>query len=218
MATATALPRPSRDSLLRAAFAVNTTLILAFAYLLFTDASVGAPRYALYGVTWVVVGLWVMFDTRVAAASTQTKRRAAAIAVGYFALLAVAGGLVTSPVPGGTEGIRVAFLPPGWGPALVYGGDLFNLILMPARVVGYAALAFLVYDTVVEAAGAAVSGVVGLFSCVSCSWPILTSLATSVFGSGTALALTVTTFSYDLSTLVFLVTVVLLRWRPGFGE
>ncbi|KAB1196771.1 MULTISPECIES: hypothetical protein [Haloferax] len=218
MATATALPRPSRDTLLRAAFAVNTTLVLTFAYLLFTDARVGAPRYALYGVTWVVVGLWVMFDTRVSAASAQTKRRAAAIAVGYFAVLAVAGGLVTGPVPGGTEGFRVAFLPPGWGPALIYGGDLFNLILMPARVVGYVALAFLVYDTVVEAAGAAVSGIVGLFSCVSCSWPILTSLATSVFGSGTALALTVSTFSYDLSTLVFLVTVVLLRWRPGFGR
>ncbi|KTG17734.1 DUF7546 family protein, partial [Haloferax profundi] len=163
------------------------------------------------------VGLWVLFDTRVSAASAATKRKAAVVGVAYFALLAVAGGLITSPVPGGTDGLRVAFLPPGWGPALVYGGDLFNLILMPARVIGYAALAFLVYDTVVEAAGAAVSGIVGLFSCVSCSWPILTSLATSVFGSGTALALTVTTFSYDLSTLVFLVTVVLLRWRPGFS-
>ncbi|GGC60685.1 DUF7546 family protein [Haloferax sulfurifontis] len=218
MATASALPRPSRASLLRAAVAVNTTLILAFVYLLFTEASVGAPRYAVYGVAWVIVGLWVMFDTDVAPASSATKRKAAAVAVGYFALLAVAGGLVTSPVPGGTSGVRVAFLPPGWGPALVYGGDLFNLVLMPARVVGYAALAFLVYDTVVEAAGAAVSGVVGLFSCVSCSWPVLASVATSVFGGGTAVAATVTTLSYDLSTLVFLVTVVLLRWRPGFGK
>ncbi|AHZ21905.1 hypothetical protein E6P09_08085 [Haloferax mediterranei ATCC 33500] len=218
MATASALPRPTRASLLKAAFAVNTTLILTFVYLLATEATVGAPRYALYGVLWVAVGLWVLFDIDVAPASTATKRKAAAIAIGYFVLLAVAGGLVTGPVPGGSNGVRVSFLPPGWGPALIYGGDLFNLILMPARVVGYAALAFLVYDTVVEAAGAAVSGIVGLFSCVSCSWPLLASLVTSVFGSGTAIAATVTTLSYDLSTLVFLVTVVLLRWRPGFGR
>ncbi|ELZ91561.1 hypothetical protein C440_14644 [Haloferax mucosum ATCC BAA-1512] len=218
MATTSALSRPTRGDLLRAALAVNTTLILTFLYLLFTEASLGAPRYALYGVVWVVVGLWILFDSDVTPASTATKRKAAAVAVGYFAILAVAGGLITAPVPGGGDGLRVAFLPPGWGPALIYGGDLFNLILMPARVVGYAALAFLVYETVIEAAGAAVSGVVGLFSCVSCSWPILASLTTSVFGSGTALAATVTTLSYDLSTLVFLVTVVLLRWRPGFGK
>ncbi|SEK52135.1 DUF7546 family protein [Haloferax larsenii] len=218
MATARALSSPSRSTLFRAAFAVNTTLILAFVYLLFTQASVGAPRYAIYGVTWVAVGLWVLFDTEVAPASTATRRKAAAVGFGYFALLAVAGGLVTTPVPGGTGGLRVAFLPPGWGPALIYGGDLFNLVLMPARVVGYAALAYLVYDTVIEAAGAAVSGIVGLFSCVSCSWPIVASLVTSVFGSGTAIAATVTTLSYDLSTAVFLVTVVLLRWRPGFGR
>ncbi|WP_396613164.1 hypothetical protein ACH9L7_07860 [Haloferax sp. S1W] len=218
MATARALSDFSRSSLLHAAFAVNTTLILAFVYLLFTEASVGAPRYAIYGVTWVGVGLWVLFDTTVTPASTATKRKAAAVALGYFALLAVAGGLITSPVPGGDGGLRVAFLPPGWGPALIYGGGVFNLVLMPARVIGYAALAYLVYDTVVEAAGAAVSGVVGLFSCISCSWPVIASFATSVFGGGTAIAATVTVLSYDLSTAVFLITVVLLRWRPGFGK
>jgi hypothetical protein len=148
--------------------------------------------------------------------STKTKRRAALVAVGYFALLAVAGGIVTTAIPGGDAGLRVAFLPPGWGPALIYAGSLVNVILMPARLVGYVALAYLVYDTVIEASGAAVSGIVGLLSCVSCSWPVLASIASSVFGSGTALALTATSLSYDLSTLVFVVTVALLRWRPGF--
>ncbi|WP_410765185.1 hypothetical protein [Haloferax sp. DFSO60] len=216
MATATSTFRPSRSTLVHGAFALNTTLVLSLVYVLATGADVGALRYAVYGVIWVAVGLWVLFDVEVPPTSTKTKRRAALVAVGYFALLAVAGGIVTTAIPGGDSGLRVAFLPPGWGPALIYAGSLVNVILMPARLVGYVALAYLVYDTFIEASGAAVSGIVGLLSCVSCSWPVLASIATSVFGSGTALALTATSLSYDLSTLVFVVTVALLRWRPGF--
>jgi hypothetical protein len=88
---------------------------------------------------------------------------------------------------------------------------------MPARVVGYLALSYLVYATVIDAAGAAVSGILGLLSCVSCSWPILASLATAILGSGSALAASATALSYDLSTVVFLATVALLYWRP-FGR
>jgi hypothetical protein len=89
---------------------------------------------------------------------------------------------------------------------------------MPARVVGYLALAYLVYATVIDAAGSAVSGVLGLLSCVSCSWPILASLLTGVFGSSSALVAATFDLSYDVSTLVFVVTVALLYWRPfGFG-
>jgi hypothetical protein len=45
---------------------------------------------------------------------------------------------------------------------------------------------------------------------------VLASLATGVFGSGTALASAVYGLSYDISTVVFLLTVALLYWRP-FG-
>ena len=70
------------------------------------------------------------------------------------------------------------------------------------------------YATVIDAAGAAVSGVVGLFSCLSCSWPIVMSLLTGVFGGGSAIVATTFDLSYDISTAVFLVTVGLLYWRP----
>lgn len=113
MTTASALPCPSRTSLLRAAFAMSATLILAFIYLLFTEANTGTPCYAVYGIAWIIIGPWVLFDTDMASALTVTKRKAAVVAIGYFVLLVVAGGLVTSPVPGGASGIRVAFLPPG---------------------------------------------------------------------------------------------------------
>jgi hypothetical protein len=208
--------RPSRRDLLLLGLLLNTQLLATFAYLLSSEVTLAEPRYAAYGLIWLTLGIWVFVKVRPAPAGTGTRRKALAVAVGYFCLLAVAGGLVTGGGMGAL-GPRIAWLPPGWGPALIYSGATVNVILMPARVVGYLALAYLVYATVIDAASAAVSGLLGLLSCVSCSWPVLASLAAAIAGSGSALAAATTPLSYDLSTLVFVVTVGLLYWRP-FGR
>jgi len=205
---------PDRGTLLVGALLFNTGLLLAAVYFVFTDATLLDPRFTLYGIVWITVGALVFRLIDLPPASTSTRRRALAVSVGYFGLLAVAGGLVSAAPAGGGMGLRLAWLPPGWGPALLYSGEFVNVTLMPARVIGYLALAYLVYATVLDAAGAAAPGLLGLLSCVSCSWPILASLATGAFGSGTALAAATTTLSYDLSTAVFLLTVGLLYWRP----
>jgi len=205
---------PARESLLVGALVFNTGVVLALAYFALTDARLLDPRFTLYGILWVTVGALVLWRTDLPVASAATRHRGLAVAAGYLALLAVAGGLVGPAPAGGGVGLRIAWLPPGWGPALLYSGALVNVTLMPAKVVGYLALAYLVYATVLDAAGTAVSGLLGLFSCVSCSWPILASLVTGAFGSGTALAAATTALSYDLSTAVFLLTVGLLYWRP----
>ncbi|MFC4356770.1 hypothetical protein ACFO0N_02275 [Halobium salinum] len=211
--------RVERDTLLVAGLLVNSLLIFALGYAALVGVGVLEPyRFSLYGLLWLGASVWAVSRVEVPDASTRTKRRAAAVAVGYFAVLAVAGGLVVLPGPGSVPGFRVAILPPGWGPAPVFTTDVVNLVLMPARVVGYLALAYLVYATVVDAAGAAVSGVVGLLSCVSCSWPVLAGVATTLFGSSGALASATMALSYDLSTAVFLVTVALLSYRPSFGR
>jgi hypothetical protein len=178
--------------------------------------SLGALRYPLYGLIWVNVGLAVLVYADVPATSTRTRRRAAAVAVGYLAALAVAGGLV-GLAAGPGAGLRIAPLPPGWGPAVLYSGGGLSVVLMPARVVGYLALAYLVYATVIDASGAGVAGLLGLLSCVSCSWPVLAALVSGVAGSGSALAATTLGLSQDLSTVVFLLTVGLLYWRPTIG-
>lgn len=95
-----------------------------------------------------------------------------------------------------------------------YEGSLLRLSLQFYKVVGYVTLAYLVYTTVVDATRTAVSGVIGLFSCVSCSWPILGTVATSLFGSGSAVVTGALRQSYGLSTLVFLSAVALLYYRP----
>nr|WP_284013344.1 hypothetical protein [Halobaculum sp. DT92] len=87
---------------------------------------------------------------------------------------------------------------------------------MPAKLLGYAALAYLLYGTVVDATSAGVAGLLGLFSCVSCSLPILVGAATAVVGGGGFVVAAVGGIGYGPSTLVFCVTVALLWWRPGF--
>jgi hypothetical protein len=208
-----------RDRLLAAGLLVNTLLIFAFGYAALAGVGVLVPyRFTLYGLAWLGASVWTVATVDAPVASTRVKRRAAAVAVGYFAVLAAAGGLVVLPGPASVPGVRVALLPPGWGPVVIYAGVVVNLVLMPARVVGYLTLAYLVYVTIVDASSAAASGVVGLLSCVSCSWPVLAGVATSLFGSGTALTSAAMALSYDLSTAVFLLTIVLLTYRPVFGR
>ena len=220
--------RPSRDALLWAGLVVNSEIILTFVYLVLADVTVTEWRYLLYPFVWINVSAWALVRTKPVARarhSTRTRYLGAAVGVAYFLLLAYVGGLLSQGVgfhhPGGAAvadhhalGWRLAWLPPGWGPALLYSGMTVQLTLMPYKVVGYVTLAYLVYATVLDAAGSAVSGVLGLVSCVSCTWPVLASIAAAVAGSGTAVAAMANEWSYALGTLAFVVTVGLLRWRP----
>ncbi|MFB6091771.1 MAG: hypothetical protein ABEK02_02040 [Haloquadratum sp.] len=218
MAVAAARSRVATRDLLYGALFGNTLIAAALAYLVAADITLTQPRYTVYGLLWVLVGVLAVWKTAPVSADARTRRRAAAVATLYAVALAVAGGVVVDAASaGGGFGVRVAMLAPGWGPAPVVSTPWVLLVLMPARVVGYLALAYLVYATVIDAAGAAVSGVVGLLSCVSCSWPILASLLSGVLGGSSALVAATFDFSYDVSTVVFLVTVALLYWRPLFG-
>ncbi|WP_267642942.1 DUF7546 family protein [Haloarchaeobius amylolyticus] len=178
----------------------------------------------LLPLVWVNLGLWALWRAKPAPAPAKRKRRAAAIAVGYGLVLAYFGGLWSQGYMFFETGAyQPSFgwyvstaLPPGFGPAISYESQLVNLTILPYKVVGYVALTYLVYVTVIDAASSAVSGVLGLLSCVSCSWPVLATIVTGVAGSSSALATAAMQQSLPLSTAVFVVTVVLLYWRPSF--
>ena len=223
--------RPSRRDLLVAAAVLNAELLVVLVYLLVEPVTIDSWRFILYGFLWINAGLYAVAKTKPANASTRTRRLALLAGGGYFLILAVAGGLVgpshTSPLAALlTDGhlhshstaaagsFDVRLLPPGWGPAFVYQGSWLLVILMPYKLVGYLSLAYLVYATVIDAAGAVVPGSLGLLSCVSCTWPVVGSLVASVFGSGSAVVVAATTWPYDVSTVAFLATVALLLWRP----
>lgn len=193
----------------------NIQLLAVVSYFVFLDVAIAEPRYVLYGLIWVNVGGLVIWQIDPPTASFPVRRRAIAIAAAYFGLLAVAGGMINSGSPEFGVGYRLALLPPGWGPALVFASPVIRIVVMPAYIVGYVALSYLVYDTILATSRSAIAGALGLFSCVSCTWPIIAGVTSTILGGGTLLAATALEGSYDLSTLVFLGTVALLYWRPG---
>ncbi|MHB9285789.1 hypothetical protein ACKVMT_01960 [Halobacteriales archaeon Cl-PHB] len=197
----------------------TTEFLLVVGYLLATDVTVTKPALYVVPFVWINLALWVFVRVRPDPGPARGHRAALGLAAGYFAILAVVGGLAG---PGGSTatGLRFAVtgLPPGWGPALLYDGALLDVSLLPYKVVGYLALSYLVYVTVRDAAGALVGGIVGLLSCVSCTFPVIAAVITGVAGSGTVVASAVYANSYVLSTLAFGVTVGLLAWRPAFGN
>jgi hypothetical protein len=200
------------------ALAVVLELGLLLVYILTTGAHFTTPRYVLYPFVWINVGIWAIARTKPASASARNRRLAGVVAGGYFLLLAYFGGLI-GPGSGPVTAFSIELLgiPPGWSPALLYNGSVLSLALLPYKVIGYLALAYLVYATALDASNALVGGIVGLFSCVSCSFPIIAGVVTGIVGGGSALAAFATGSTYLLSTVVFVVTVGLLYWRPTIG-
>lgn len=204
---------PGRTVALWAALVINVEVMLVAIYLLVADVTITAPRFLVYPFIWINLGLWAVVTVTPPPASSRIRRIGLAIGIGYFAVLAVVGGLLAFDPVG--AGFRIAWeLPPGWGPALLYQGDLLRLAIVPYKLVGYVALSYLVYATVLDAAGSAVTGLVGLFSCVSCAWPVLGTVVTGVFGGSSAVAAVATNQPYGVSTLVFVTAIGLLVWRP----
>lgn len=210
--------RPARGTLLGGTILVNTELLALLVYLAQPDVAATAIRYYVYPFIWINVGLWALVRVPSPAATRRRQYAAGALAIGYFLVLAYAGGLVGPGLGEMATGFRIAMLPPGTGPALVYGGEAIQLVLFPYKVTGYVTLAYLVYATVLDIARSAIGGVLGLFSCVSCTWPVLASVVASVAGGSSAVANAALSASYGLSTLIFVVTVGLLYWRLFSGS
>jgi hypothetical protein len=187
-------------------------------YLGTADVEVLAWRYYLYPFVWVNVGVLAVLASSVSGGTgtgsdvgALARRLAALVACGYFLLLGFLDGSLA--LSGSATGFHLLWLPPGWGPAPVYDGAAVTVRLFPYRVVGYAALSYLVYAALVESSRAALSGLVGLVSCVSCTLPVAAALLSGLVG-GTAGLAAATAWSYDLSTAVFVASVALLYWRP----
>lgn len=205
--------RPDDSTVLWAALVLNVEFLIVHLYLRMIGVTVTDPLMLVYPWVWIDVGLWAVSTTSPAPASRRQRRLAGALGVGYFGVLAVAGGLLGA---GTDTGFRIAWaLPPGFGPALLYDGEFIRTILQPYKLVGYVALAYLVYVTVLDAVSSALSGVVGLFSCVSCTWPILGTVLTSLLGEASAIVAFATNQPYAASTVVFLSAAGLLSWRPS---
>lgn len=212
---------PTGVQLLVAAVVLEAALLAGYFYS--TPATVTRVRYVLYPFVWINVVLVAVARTALPRAPRRHHLVAAAVAAVYFVLLANWAGLFVL-TSGGHHGVLDSVLgvsigagSPGWARVRVVTRAV-AVSFIPYRVVGYLGLAYLVYAAVLDVTGAVVSGAVGLLSCLSCSFPILASLVTGVWGGSVSLMTTVYAYSTDLSTLAFLLSVALLYWRPGFSS
>lgn len=216
-------------------------VLLVVGYFTLTPARPITLRYVVYPFVWINLGLWAVLRIDPAAGTPRIRALAGIAAGGYFVALAFltglvglsltvpvlsvgSGGIVTAevgslihvvPAHAGvhTTGWQVTMASPGWGPRIAYVSHVGFAYFIPYRVLGYLSLSYLVYAAALDAVHRAVPGVVGLASCVGCSFPLATAAA-GLGGSAAALAGAVTGFQVDLSTAVFIVAVGLLSWRP----
>lgn len=202
----------TRQTLTIWAAILNAEVILLVWYYTIMPATPTNLLQIAYPWIWINASIWAVSRVSIAPTTSRNRWLALAIGVGYFVVLGYFGGLYQ--FTGAGIGFRIAWLPPGWGPVPIYSASAFTLAILPFKLVGFAALSFLVAATVVDATGSGLAGFVGLFSCVSCTWPLLATVFTSIFGTASATATIVTGQPYGASTVVFLASVGMLVWRP----
>lgn len=202
----------TRQSLTVWAAIANAEVILLVWYYSIMPATPTNLLQLAYPWLWINASIWAVSHVSLTPTSTRKRWLAIVVAVGYFLLLGYFGGLYQ--FAGSGMGFRIAWLPPGWGPTPIYSTAAFTVVLLPFKLVGFLALSALVAATVVDTASSGLAGFVGLFSCVSCTWPLLATVFTGIFGTASAAASIVTSQPYGASTIVFLASVAMLVWRP----
>jgi len=119
---------PDRETALLYAVVINTQLVLVGIYLLLLGRT-SVSAFDLYPLIWLNVGAWAIYRTSPSDASGRTRWLAGGLAVLYFGLLAVLGGMVGP----GASFYEVAYAgglnlnvdgPPGLVPNLYYGGEM----------------------------------------------------------------------------------------------
>jgi len=177
-------------------------------YAILPSTEVTAIRYLVYPFVWMDVAAWAVLQVSRPQANRRIRIAVALVSVGYFVVMMYVAGFLGHGHAAMT-GWRVIPAAPGWGPMVAYQNHWIRVYLIPFQVVGYAALAYLLYVTLLDATRAAVSGLLGLVTCVGCAWTLVAPLFGATAGAS-VVGSTLYDWTYDLTTLVFLVTVVLL--------
>jgi len=221
-----ALSARLRGPLRTAVFALGAQAGLALVYLALTDAGIAEPPVMAVPLVWITAG--VVAVRHAPGVGVGGWRRAIAVGVGvaYGLGLAWVAGLVAVGA-GGAGTLDVALLPPWWGPTLRYHG-VAALTLFPYRVVGYAALSYLVavvVGRVLSASSggrvASLGGLAALFSCVGCAAPLLTAAGVAIGGAGSgalAASLSGGVTAHLLGTGAYLLAVGLLAVGVGVSR
>lgn len=179
-------------------------------YLNHSGATVEQVRYVLYPFIWINVGIWAVLRVQPFSQPLRIRGAVAILAAGYFVLLLVLPGKVGFATEGPQAGLSMSWAIPGWGPMLAYSGEVFRFHLIPFVVIGYAALSYLVYSNLLRLTRTSLAGAIGIVTCVGCTVPLAIPLLGMLGGTGTTLASTAYSWSYDVGTGVFVLVVLFL--------
>ncbi|WP_049924916.1 DUF7546 family protein [Halopiger goleimassiliensis] len=192
------LPEPSTFEILVWTAILSLEAAVVVTYAAVQNAQLGL--FHLYPFVWLNASVLVFWKVDLPAAGRRQSLLAGVVAAAYFLVLGFFGGLY-GWVPlfdhpeehlrffERMQGFDLALaVPPGYGPALFYTSPTLTLSISPYALVGYLALAYLVFVTVIDAVTSVVSGILGLFACVSCTWPVIASLFAGIGTSTTLMA------------------------------
>ncbi|MFW6265217.1 MAG: DUF7546 family protein [Halanaeroarchaeum sp.] len=189
---------------------VFTELLLVAGFLAVSSTSIEQVRYVVYPFVWINVGLLGVTAIETSPGSWRHRAIGIAVAVGYYVVLMYAAGNLGG-TPAGTDwSLRVSMLMPGWGPSVVAAGPVLRVSLVPFEVIGYAALSYLLYANVLRISRGLLAGALGLVTCVGCTVPILAPMIGLLGGPASGLTSTAYQYSYDIGTVLFVITVGIL--------
>lgn len=187
---------------------------LAFVIVWFAvaDWSVLRPLAVAHPLVWLNVSAFAALVVDRPDSPPRQTMVVAGIGVVYFGVVSWIGGLLRHGM-GGLDA-SILWLPPGWGPAIHVTSPWLGATLFPYQVVGYLTLAYLLYIAVLSAIQPVAGAVLGLTSCIGCTLPLAASLSAPLIGGTLPLALGEAGRPAAIGTIVFVLSVALLLWRP----
>jgi len=197
-------------------FAVQVIAGLSFAYA--TGETGHRITLFLIPFIWSTASVWVVWHTQPTPAQRRFRIFAAVVVAAYLLVLFYLSGLLQSSTPlmeqiTGPNGIGITWgRSLGWSPVLMYTGEWIALTIVPYQAIGLAALAYLVYDALLELARSTIGGVIGAAACPACVGPVLAPLLAGG-ASGSSLVLAVGRYGYEIATVLFLVAITILYHR-----
>lgn len=189
---------------------VGLQIAVVAAYFLITGTVALTIRHALIPVVWITLGAWVVLHTPLPDELPSYAPVVAVVSAVYFVVLLYLGGLVGFTTTPGSSSFFFTLASPGWGPIVGYTADAVYLRVVPFQFIGYAVLSYLVFVALTDTASSLVGAAVGMVSCVGCTWPIIAGVLSVVGAGGAGATSAVQSLSYELSTVVYIVAVVVL--------
>lgn len=196
---------------------ISLQLVGAVTYTVLTGATFPGVRYFVIPFIWINVAIWAVVKTSPTTRGAKHTAIAFGISVVYLLSTLYLSGLLR-PSTGSLEqitgmaGFGVTWRSIGWGPTLLYSGEWVSLVLIPYQVIGYLALAYLLYVSILDITNSAAGGIIGLIPCPGCAAPLFTSLAAGIAGTSSAFMLLVT-YQYELATVLFIIAIAILSRR-----